>query len=153
MPDLSRFERSPMAEGRGLVSMSYGGDSEISDSEERTSAGHTPPGLVVGVPVSAARVPPSSPPSRFERPQVHAATSIAGGGGVSGLVAYGLEEGEEGREVEDEVFPAAAATYRHGVNTAMYIMQLLYKLYYYNNYHSGNFHIFIFVVVMVQCES
>ena len=106
-----------MADGRGLVSMSYGGDSEISDSEdERASAGHTPPGLAVsglGIPVSAARVPPSSPPS-FERPQVHAAPSIAGGGGVSGLVAYGLEEGEEGREVEDEVFPAAAATYRQG---------------------------------------
>lgn len=100
-------------EGRGLVSMSYGADSEISDSEdERISTGHTPPSLMVGslgIPASQTRLRPSSPPS-FEWPEVHAAPTITAGGGVNRLVDYGVEEDEEHaahveQEEEAEVFP------------------------------------------------
>lgn len=83
----------------GLVS--YGGDSEISDSEdERVSTGNTPPGVVaqgLGIPPSRSRQP-TTPPS-FTRPIVHPAPS-------TGLVAYSYadedeDEHNESRDVEN----------------------------------------------------
>ena len=95
----------------GLVS--YGGDSEISDSEdERTSWSTSPPYAIkapivvtntLGIPTSKPRQP-SSPPS-FVKPEVHLAP-------LTGLVDYHVDDDEEAdhsKEVDisttaDEVF-------------------------------------------------
>lgn len=124
-------------ESRGLVSMSYGADSEISDSEdERASTGHTPPSLMVGslgIPASQTRLPPSSPPS-FERPEVHAAPSVTAGGGVNRLVDYGLEEDEEHadhiehEEEEEEVFPSLSRQAASLLNEDTPVIEICDKL-------------------------
>ena len=87
-----------MATRTGLVS--YGGDSEISDSEDemRSSFSTTPPGIAVhglGIPTSKPHTSPS-PPS-FLPQVISSAPSI-------GLVAYYEEEEGESHENREEVF-------------------------------------------------
>ena len=104
--------------GTGLVS--YGGDSEISDSEdERTSWSSSPKyptaasvviGNTLGIPTSKTRQP-SSPPS-FVRPEVHPAP-------LTGLVDYRLDDDEDPDNsikefdtsmITDEVFTVSNST-------------------------------------------
>ncbi len=89
-----------MATRTGLVS--YGGDSEISDSEdERVSTGQTPPGISLrglGIPPSRNHQE-NTPPPPLAPPVISSAPSM-------GLVAYYGEEDEEGEtnEGREDVF-------------------------------------------------
>lgn len=88
-----------MATRTGLVS--YGGDSEISDSEdERVSTGQTPPGIALqglGIPTSRSQHE-NTPPLPLAPVVISSAPS-------TGLVAYYGEEDEEGGFQEDVFKP------------------------------------------------
>ena len=104
-----------MSENQRSGLVSYGGDSEISDSEdERVSWSSSPPYPITTVPIVAANtlgIPPSKPrqPATppFVKPEVHPAP-------VTGLVDYHLDEEDDvnnSREMDnstvvDEVFSA-----------------------------------------------
>ena len=100
----------------GLVS--YGGDSEISDSEDERASWNSSPQYPITVPVVVANTlgipiskprPPSSPPA-FVKPEVHPAP-------LTGLVDYHLDDDEDAdnsKEIDtsttaDEVFTGGIA--------------------------------------------
>lgn len=103
----------------GLVS--YGGDSEISDSEdERTSWSSSPPYPVVvtntlGIPTSKPRQP-SSPPS-FVKPEVHLAP-------LTGLVDYHLDDDEDAEHSKVvDTSTTADEVFKPDINTLSSIQQ------------------------------
>lgn len=104
----------------GLVS--YGGDSEISDSEdERTSWSSSPPYPVVvtntlGIPTSKPRQP-SSPPS-FIKPEVHLAP-------LTGLVDYHLDDDDdpEHNKTVDTPSMMADEVFKPGIDTLNSLQQ------------------------------